>query len=695
MATRYRDLQSPTLIQTGQSDSSAAQLSQQLANTFKDFENTSLKFGGILRAQTGEAAGMAEGAAGAPKPRSGLAAATPFGRAYNNAAEITYSNKVQVDLATRLNEIEQEAGTDLAKYDALAKASVEGTLKDAPPEWQVQVGQLVQPQVVSSRMRVAKLAHLKELDDADASYLEWAQPAIEQYAKDSVDMTPEEADASLAALVAKNEEQLAFLHEKGAIDAVERVKRKQTFVDVLDAAIADSHINAKVDDLMAVDTVNASKGDQAAAAMLADETIPQEEKDKIYQLFHQRRAALMDASAGKYLAETTALSKALAAGQSGLDGRAKWLYDRHALSREQYQGAVDQSTNNGQVAAGVGDAISYVQGKLDSGTGLDPGSSDDRKAAEAYFTAAVKNYTPGDDNWRATAEAFVKRGNILPESAQSWTRVAAMNPLTAAQAADFAARIREAKPEADAWNGEPKLDVYLTMVKDGMDNGGDPATVTANAHEVVYDMSPGVKEVRAADQKEYLKENPLTKDAIAKSMGVDDADLLSDDARASYTAEFNKAFALSGKPDIAHKVAAQKMRVYGIDTINGKPEMVRFPLSNKGFHDDVLRHDLTQSLAPLGIDGKNVRLVHIPATDRTRGMVWGLGTTDEFGNPEILQDDKNQRLVWTPPIGVDYTRRAAEVAAAKIASVDTADKLAEVITEFQATHPRPVAGAVR
>ena len=109
MPTRYRDLQGRSVLQTGLVDTSRVNVAQSLADTFKQFEKTATQVGTTLRAAQGEQAGAVAGAAGRPSLQTGWRALTAHGRAYNNAAEVTYANKLQIDLDASLDRIEAES----------------------------------------------------------------------------------------------------------------------------------------------------------------------------------------------------------------------------------------------------------------------------------------------------------------------------------------------------------------------------------------------------------------------------------------------------------------------------------------------------------------------------------------------------------------------------------------------------------
>lgn len=684
MATQYRDLVSPTLLQTGLSDSSAAQSAARLSAVFTQFENNTNDFIRPVIAGVGARAGSEEGAAGKPKPRSGLAATTAFGQAYNSAAEVTYSNKLQTDLTTQLDSIEQQAGTDTAKYAQLSRAVVEGTVKDAPPEWRVHVQQMVQPQVNAGAARVAKMAHAQMLDEAAASYGEWMPSAVTQYVKDSANAAPEEADAMMATLVLENDAKLERLEADGAISAVQRVKLRQGFIDSLDQAVASSHITAAVAELTDTARVNVERADAAFADVMSREDLSPEEKVKIGSMYRENVHLLNFERSRQYLDQTTALSRRLTAGEAGLEGEAKRLYRLGALTPEGYQGAIDQSTRNAKVKDEkntLTDALSILEtaGNL----GLDPGSTDHRKAVSTAFEAAAENqgWLPGDANFRANALAFADKWNILPGAAESWARVALVSndPVAAADAARFMAQVRDAKPHAYAWNNEPKLEVLASNISDNL-NAGMDASVAYELARNVYDMKPAEKQILEDEYRKLIEKDPNS-DVIAGELNAArhwwQSDLpIPPKAKAEYSSLVEQYF-LHGKDlEGARKLAGERMaKEWGPTYVNGVEEIVKNPPEGLGVSAAIVREDMAAELQRVRasqMDHTKVKLVPTEATDRTRGMVWGLGTEDQYGNPDIVIGPDGRPLGYMLPVGTAFDAAVAAHKAKKVAEAEAA-----------------------
>src|ERR1700679_3134534 len=93
-APTYRQVQSPTEMLSARClpDSGAANRAEALANTFKEFSNTSAEIGNKLNTLAGSQAGAAAGMDPHFAPKTGLAAITAYGSAYAAAAHVSYTN---------------------------------------------------------------------------------------------------------------------------------------------------------------------------------------------------------------------------------------------------------------------------------------------------------------------------------------------------------------------------------------------------------------------------------------------------------------------------------------------------------------------------------------------------------------------------------------------------------------------------
>lgn len=139
MATRYRDLESRSLIDVGarSTSSGAANAAAQLAESFASFSRTAADVGSLAVAFGAEKQadlGAREGLAGQPALRKGLQSLTKYGRAYNSAALRGYAIRADLDANSTAARLEVEAGTDPDRYQKTMNAARDAVLSEAPQE---------------------------------------------------------------------------------------------------------------------------------------------------------------------------------------------------------------------------------------------------------------------------------------------------------------------------------------------------------------------------------------------------------------------------------------------------------------------------------------------------------------------------------------------------------------------------------
>lgn len=134
MATRYRQLEAPALLDTSHVNTGGAEAATALANTFKAFEKTAAGLGAGIQQRRGTAEGAAAGATGKPEFQKGWRTLTAYGEAYNNSALRSYAVHAEADAEDTSARLEVEAGTDPTKFRATMEAVANSTIKNAPPE---------------------------------------------------------------------------------------------------------------------------------------------------------------------------------------------------------------------------------------------------------------------------------------------------------------------------------------------------------------------------------------------------------------------------------------------------------------------------------------------------------------------------------------------------------------------------------
>ena len=141
MAERYRDLQRPSMLETGIVQQNAGSAAARLADVFTQFEQQANAFGGELRTQKGQEQGALAGEQKAdgsmpkdePLMKSGLRTLTNYGKAFDNAALRSYTIRAEADAQETAARLEVEAANDPDKFGAKFGAVRDEVLKNAEP----------------------------------------------------------------------------------------------------------------------------------------------------------------------------------------------------------------------------------------------------------------------------------------------------------------------------------------------------------------------------------------------------------------------------------------------------------------------------------------------------------------------------------------------------------------------------------
>jgi hypothetical protein len=668
MATRYRDLQSPVSLQTGLVDNSPARAAQSLAQSFSEFENVAGSLGGALREQQGLLEGEAAGAGGTPQPRSGLAATTRYGAAYNGAAEVSYANKVSMDVAADIDRIETEAEADPLLYGEKTKGLMEGTLADAPPEWRTRLEQHIAPRVQAGAMRVARAADTVRKQEALAGHLDSEPVVISQLVRTVRELPGEAGDAEMARVVAERHAQIDALVEDNVLDPVQAQRLRQSFGEQVDKALSADRTGSLVEEIVAAARTDVEAADDLLTTIDARDDLSLDEKTAVRSAYREQSELLRFERTRVHMEDLAGLSRRLAAGEfSGIRAEAGRLYRRGALSPAEYEQYIGAAERNRQAE------IEKDSDKeaFDATGAVNPADPVHQKAAEEFFQGLVKigGMKPGDERYRQTAIAMVSARNILPKSAQDWASIALLSsdPVAAGQAADFMARVDKAKPNAYAWNHEPKLEALASTLRDNVAAGLDPTAAYELARQTTWDMKESERKIRDEDYQKEIKKNPNA-NAIESTLN----DVYNDrpgwqsrlkvpaGARAEYDGLVKQYYMLTGSLPKARELAGNKLkRSWGVSTVNGKPEFIKHPPEGKGLTPDVVRADIAEAVKPLGLDPARMRLAMSSTTDLSGGVNWNLAHEDELGWPEIVLDKNNRPLAYGLPLGVGFAEARA------------------------------------
>jgi hypothetical protein len=679
MATRYRDLQRPTLLQDGIVDNSAEQKAMALASAFKGLERASSGILGDLNAVQGAQVGAAEGAAGAPQPKTGWRALTRYGNAYNSAAEVTYSNKLQTDIHERMSQIELESEANPVKFQELSKAHRDELLKTVPPEYAPRIGQIMDARIAAGNVRVGEQAIQLERRTGLASYLESAPARIAATLEAIKGLSPEDGDAAIAETIAENERQLEAF---GWMDPVDKVKLRESFVKDFDAAVADQEISTEVDEIGRIARTDVFEADKMLAALEGREDLAPEIKNEIRQRVQQQRNLLEAERSALHYQDVAGLTQRLSRDEYGVgvEREADRLYRLGAIGPGEYRGYMGRSAENADrviKAKATADAAAQV---IYGGGKLYPGNADHRKAVSAAFDEEVARLgvTPGDDRWTQMTLAMTRESNILPDSAKEWigTALISGDPGLASRAAGVLSGLQRDNPGAFEWQQEPKLAALSNLMMRNQAAGLSVERAYEMAYKDVYEVSPQEKDLRNAEYTAQLKDDPhdpYLKDAFTREVdwGFDKKPPPAPAAlRAEHDSLTRQFYNDSGDLKTARELATAQVKArWGVTEVNGVPEFTRYPIEQTyGFPAEFIRNDLAAQLQ--GVTDRPARLVQNRNTNSTRGLEWGVEVLNEDGAWDVLRGPDNRAARYTLPLSSkefdDFAERNAAAAAEKL-----------------------------
>lgn len=658
MALRYRDLQAPASLPTGDLSSGGAEATERMAEAFRTFGDITTDLYAKHRAQKGAQEGSEAGAAGKPELRTGFKAMTAYGAAYNNAAEATYATKLELDSDEAMRRIERESEANLPGYQAGAKAWMDETLKAVPQQLRPRASQMLQARYNAGLTRVTLQAEAKEEDTALAAHLE-ALPELERSTLATLASLPEgDADAELARVVGEHRAKVAAL---SGLTEVQKVKLHAAFIDALDSGLANQKITDTVTDMMSLTRRDVLKADKAVAAYSARTDLDPEEQQQALSEYMQQRSQWERIQSGVHAEATVALSRRLAGGAFGGDvvSEARRLYRAGAISVDELEGYENTEVRNQKSHADSTALSESIREALVAGAPLEPWNNKHRVGVDTLFTTEVeqRGYEPGDPRYQDLALQLVKRSQILPDTAVSWASRALMsgNEEQSLAAAKFMDRARFAAPRAFEYNDDHYPAVFGEMLLSNV-NAGVPFERAYELTERATDPTNKALQEHRDEQYKELEKGGLAKvrktnqRELAKALGVD-SDEVTQPALVEYEQNVRRFYRDSGDIDIARKIAGQYARSWGLTNVNGKLELVKYPLEGIGLDPLSVKTDIANLLKAEGVDLDidKIQLQPNRNTDYTKGRKWTLVAPDEYGVLDTVRGARNQPLGYSVP----------------------------------------------
>lgn len=668
MAQRYRDLAAPTQPETVVIDSGASDLSSQIQQAMRVTQGAALDIGSSLRAQEGAKQGQADAAAKIAKPREGFSAATPYGKAYNNAAETTYVNDMRVDMAATRDKLERQFEGKPEGFKAAFDGYYRGLVSGMPADYRPQADLIAKTHYLAGLSEVEQQAHADTQAQARAALID-STPDTIKTVLDGLKVLPrDQGDAVLVGSVYDYDAQLAKLEQSGALKPEQRVQLKQKFQQELENGLLHQRVDEVTSGLKRDLTRDTGLANDKFIAFL-DGDATDAEKELVTTQFAQDMEADHRVKARAFTEDIANLDVRIASGESGngVVNEARRLLRLNAITPAQYESNKRMAALNAIQASKKQDDVLTFDQIVASG-GFDPGNDKHRKVMDSYFDTTTAGMDKGSAQWQQYTLDLVHRFNILPAGAESWARVNLMQnapPERQALAAMFLRRVQTTNPTAWEYNKDPKITAFADQVADAVEGGMLPEQAASTVTKKVFEVTPQQQErLDAQYRKDKVFENNPSE--LQSLMGNAKGDRFDTSwlpggvptAPLAMQAEFDglvKQFypLYDGDKDKARQAAWNSLqRTWGISRVNGQPQVMKYPPEGmSGLPPEVVRNDIDQTLTQLNFQGDkaNVKLTESPYTASSSGRVWGLAFTNEDGLTEPVLGPDNRPVLYGLP----------------------------------------------
>jgi hypothetical protein len=688
-APDYRQIQNPAegIEPWRLPNNGGAAKAEELSRAFKEFEGAGQSLGDLVakvRTHEGATAGAAAGLNPAFQPKTGLAAVTAYGSAYDAAAHLTYVNNTQASVEDQLTQAEQDNAGNPTGFMKAAQAIHDQTVKQAPAQYAPEISNMIALRTHAGMARTQQQAIDTARSDAFESYTSTIDTRIGAALKTASTLPQEQQAAVVQQTLTDNRTQLDALVKARAITPERSAILQQKFEDAMTAAVHDQYTTNMVNHFM--DLARAGDVDSADRVLhqyVQDPNNSDVDKAGVTKAYLAQADAFHQAQSRLHANDIAAVGQQLAAGKYGQDiePQIHGLYKIGALSPEGLHSLLDQSMRN-QVAD-IEDSSSnqLLDEALHGGQKLDPTDKAVVKATDTYFRThvAISGVPPLSDAWTTGAAGLARQTNIIPPTVLSQIRIGLISgdPQQAARAAVAAERIRQANPQIDPYANDPRSAALANEINKNIHTGMLPTP----AYQLATQTLDKPKEQREIISKNYgnLVRNDPNGNAKALQSALDAAVpglfAKAPPAPVPLQAEYERLvstyYGLNQDLPAARALAARQVQTtWGLSQMNGQPELVKNPPERLGVTSDMIRADVAASVKGAGYNGdpSQVHLVPNSNTDSSQGRVWSLVHTDPTtGVSDVLLDSKNQPLVYHVPQGQDFAKARQNLIEQKLA----------------------------
>lgn len=710
MAQRYRQAVGPVGVETRMPSSGSAELGDLLSRAAKGVQSQAVAVGSELRMNEAAAQGQKDGFAGKPKPVSGLAALTPWGKGYNSAAEAAYSAKVQTDVAATIDELAAKHEADpegmQAAIDAVAVQMYDGV----PEQYRPWVGAMLKGKTRVAVSKANEQLRVRTENETLAAAFEGSNSAAAAAIEAGVHIPGKEGDDLVLGYVIENRRRLEVMAKEGLIKATDVVKYDAAFREAVDRGISDTRVTLVSDAIATATREDAEKGASLLQAAMASEDLTEPQKAQVAANWQKANSAEHAKNAVLFADEVANVGQRIASGETGGQIRAelKALRRRNALTPSGYADKMAAVARNEKEKVGKEIELSALEIVQSEGGVMDPGNPKHKKAVDTLFRdqAAASGYARGSNEWKTLAVDTLRKSNIFPESAQAFIRATSpsANPESAALAASFYAEAYKANPTAMRQEGyDAKLDSYLLQIDEAVSAGGNYISTVERVNDLVYNTS---KEKEERLRGEYAKQKAPVKNklALANRMrgGKFDTEGLifssqmqpSGEMLDDYERLVRSEFVYNGGKlaEAQEKAANDVTSIYRVSDVNGSPEIMKWAPQ---LPTDILRKDIDETVIDAGYPaGTKAALSPSSETDPSMGLVWDLVAVDENGRllDRIRDPRTGYPIRWRVPGADAYDRAEEKVRADKRAEAQQIrenEQIVEQATDQLFSNPNP------
>lgn len=700
----YRQVQQmPDLIQPWHIPQSGKEEEfQALSNAFKDFSNRSADVGSHFAKQEGSTAGAAAGAAPGFQPKTGLAAVTTSGEAFNAAAHVTYVANTQTSIESAVSSAEQANPRDPTAYLQQVQAARDATLKQTPALYAPEVQTMFDRRIAAGQSRIAEQTINGNKADAEYAFTSTLTPRLKDAVRTAQELPADQQGAVMQQFVHDTGTMVDGLVTSGAWSTTRADAVKEQILDMTTQAVHANYANNIAKGYM--DTVRRGDVDTAdtqVAAYMKDPANSDQDKTSVLQAFEKQREEYTKfqgqlhandiAAIDQQLVQGTGTLKGVGAHGPEIESQIRGQYNQGWITPEAMQAKLIQARRNELVGAQADSGNQLIDTALAGGKGLDPTDKALVKATGPYFDAHMQlSNTPyGTAGYAVGAASFTHTTNIVPPTVKANIRVGLLSndPDQVAYAARLSDALHKANPQAALFDdSEPKLQALSSIVNDNLNAGASSAQALAMATKQV-DITPEQKKIREADYSAALKQVSTDKPeqvqaaalqsrlnaAFAPHFWQGAAPQASPDQMPAMRAEFDSLtkqfYAQSGDLSKAQDLATtQLLKSWGPSNVNGAPQMMKWPVPD----NDVprVRQNIADTAKANNFQGDTDHVTLFPAagvTDATKGRFWQLHYTDQDGVDEpILGKDNRAVLIDLAKGRPDFGTQQAALAAQKI-----------------------------